>query len=661
MNKKLPIIILSAILSLTSIMTSCGNSKTNIPDESHSGEKPKPNIPENEEINHENEERDTEGYVLYNGMSDYKIVIPENALPMEAYAAGEFQELFAEATGVRLQITTDAETTEEEKIFSLGRTKPFGKTGVKVDNVELRADGYKMFTKDDDVYLCGGEDTGTLYAVYEYLGRTLGFEQYYVDCYALNKNVKEIALKEYNVTERPDIGYRSASYGYMLSDSKVARRMRISGGYFSNLTAVKGQACHNCMEWLPLEDYYDEHPKWYSNDKTQVCYTAHGDAMELEKMLNAALETFKGIYASNPNMKAIAFTINDYTTFCTCDACSAEQKKYNTNSAVCLKFCNRLSKKMENYVRSLHSDDSDFVYDIDLAFFAYFSTTAAPVIYDEKADTYTPIDSSVVCDEHVVPWYAPVYMDYTHSIYDESNVSYLRNMLGWSAISSKMFLWTYDTNFRAYLAPYDTFDGMQDLFKLMASINTAYNFNQSQYNQQTAGAAWHNLKAYLTAKLMWNSDADLKQLTDGYFDAMYGPASETMKLWFNSQRAYIKKLMSEGKYQGSFSIYTDAYTADYWSYSILKSWQKYAEEAMNAIEKFEDVDPELYAKYYGHIAVERITTDYLMLELYESRLDTDEARTLFNRIKSDCKLCGITRLGEGKSFMEWANGKVLID
>lgn len=666
MKKFIKTICLTLVFALTFSFAGCGQGE-DAPEQSGNSDTPdesvtesEKTVPQNEEIYHENKIIDTDGYVVKDGYTDYKIVIPSNPLPYEGYAANELQELFNESTGIKLSIVSD-DNVSGDKIFSLGRTRQFSTTGVTVDKYQLREDGFKMFTRGNAIYICGGGDTGTLYGVYEYLNKALNFEQFYEDCYTLDKNVRQLKLYNYDITERPDVGYRSASYGYMLSDSKIAKRMRISGGYFGLFTAVKGQACHNSFEWLPLETYYDEHPKWYSNDKTQVCYTAHGDAAELELMLNAALKTFKGIYAANPNMKAISFTINDYRTFCSCPTCSAANKKYGTDAAVCVWFCNKLSKKMEAYVKSLHSGEADFVYDIDLLFFAYNSTTSAPAKYDAATNTYSPIDNSVVCDKHVAPWYAPIDIDYTKSIYDKANLTYLRSFYGWDVLSEKMYLWTYDTNFKAFLAPYDTFGAMKDLFGIIAGVNSSYIFHQSQYSQATGSGAWHNLKSYLTAKLMWNAQTDIREETEKFFAAMYGPAADAMKQWFWSCRSYVAELMSQGKYQGSFSVDISAYTTDFWSYSILNTWGKYAEEALGAIEKYKDTDPDLYNSYYKHIACERVSVDYIMLELYESRLEVAEARNLFDRIVSDSKLCGITRYREGGTITNWANTKVLAE
>lgn len=610
---------------------------------------------------HGGEESETEDFVVKDGKCDYKIVLPQTPLAMESYAANELQAIFYEATGIKLPIVSEQTVTTADKIFSVGRTSLFHATGVKVDKYELREDGFKLFTKDDDIYLCGGEDTGTLYAVYEYLYRALNFEQFYTDCYTLDTQVRELKLSSYDVVERPDIGYRASSYGFLDSDTATRYRMRVSGKKFDYFTAVEGNACHNSFGWLPPDEHYDAHPDWFSADKTQLCYTARGNEESQNAMVDAALEKFKKIYAVTPEIKAISLSMQDYQTWCACEACSQASKTYGTDAAVVIKFLNKLSEKMEAFVTEQHKNESDFVYDIDLVFFAYNSTTPAPVTYDEETNTYTPIDDTIICNPHVAPWYAPIFMDYTYSILDSTNKSYYQNMYAWDLISETMYLWTYETNFTSYMSPYDTFNGMQDLFQVMADVNTAFLFNQSQWNHTKASTAWHNLKAYLTAKLSWDSTQNVNELIHRYFTAMYGPAAQTMKAWFDSTRAYCEKLHAEEKYQGAFSVYTSSVTADFWSYPILRAWLDYAEQALADIEKFKAIDPQLYAKYYENIVAERISPSFLMLELYESRLSKVEAREIFENIVADADTCGVTRIREGGTLSTWASSKILID
>lgn len=642
--KRIITLSLAAIMLFASACSSCGGNK------------------EEENNNHGGTVTDAEGFIVEDGKTDYVIAIPQEPQSLEKYAAEDFQKLFLEATGLKLEIVSDALVEKTDKFFSVGRTTMFASTGVKVDKYELKDDGFKLFTEGDNIYMCGGEETGTLYAVYEYLYRELNFEQFYSDCYTLNKDVKEIPLRNYDITEIPDIAYRAGSYAYLDSEPSVRRRMRVSGKKFDYFTSV-GMPCHNSFKWLSLDEHYAKHPEWYADNMEQLCYTAHGNETSLEAMADAALERFKEVYASSPDTKCVTLTMEDAgdNSWCGCDTCRAEMQKYSTNAAVVIKFLNKLSKKMETYVTSLHADEEGYKYDIDLVFFAYKSATAAPVKLNADTGEYEPIDDSVVCDSHVAPWYAPIYYDYTQSINSDVNASYREYLKGWSALSEKIYMWVYETNFNSYMSYYETLNGMPELFKTMADVKVKFLFNQSQFDNEKGATAWHLLKGYLTAKLSWDSSQNMETLIQRFFDAMYGPAAETMNTWFVSTRTYVQSLVKKGLYTGLRSVYTDSVSSDYWTYQILELWQNYAAQAVEDIKAIKEVDADLYQSYLEHIVNERVGVNFLMLELYETNLTKEQAKALYDGIISDAAMCGITRYRESTLLSDWADAKTLID
>ena len=47
---------------------------------------------------------------------------------------------------------------------------------------------------------------------------------------------------------------------------------------------------HNSLNWLPKSQFYADHPDWYNNGATELCYTAHGNKDEYEKMMQACVD-----------------------------------------------------------------------------------------------------------------------------------------------------------------------------------------------------------------------------------------------------------------------------------------------------------------------------------------------------------------------------------
>ena len=114
---------------------------------------------------------ETNEWLVKDSRSDYVVVIPETRSTTIDKALAEFVWLFKKATGVTLRTATDRDTvhTQTAKYISLGNTATLKSAGIEVDRNLLGVDGGRIVTKDSSVYIFGGEDKGTLYAVYTFM------------------------------------------------------------------------------------------------------------------------------------------------------------------------------------------------------------------------------------------------------------------------------------------------------------------------------------------------------------------------------------------------------------------------------------------------------------------------------------------------------------
>ena len=108
-------------------------------------------------------------YLVNNGETEYKIVIPAETGSLLQLASSDLNRFVAEATGVSIPVVKDSEVTGEGKFISIGKTTLLQDTNISYSYDELGRDGYKIITEGDDLYLIGGEDYGSLYATYELL------------------------------------------------------------------------------------------------------------------------------------------------------------------------------------------------------------------------------------------------------------------------------------------------------------------------------------------------------------------------------------------------------------------------------------------------------------------------------------------------------------
>ena len=606
-----------------------------------------PDAPYNQlETLHRYSAAETGKSVVSEGKTEYAIVIPEDYSADENLAAGELQRLFGEATKINLQILTEEEETlPAGKYISLGRTKILASSGVEADFDLLGSDGFVIKTVDDDIFVCGGGNKGTLYGVYELLGHMLGYEMYAPDCYSLDKNVTELKLMNYDITEKPDFGKRLEGYKFVRDDSTCLNNFRQSS-YLNSFMFVNGREVHNSFKYLPPDKFLDDHREWYSEGVEQLCYTAHGNEKEYEAMLEESFKVMKQVIIQSPELDTITFTQQDIRVWCTCDTCKTSCDRYGTDAAVVIKFCNALNKKVRAWMDS--DEGKEYKRDLAILFFAYNSTVPAPVKLTENG--YVPIDDTVKCDDGVYPFYAPLPLDYTSSIYGEDDREFKENFEKWAAVSNRTYVWVYSTNFQHYLVPYDNFSSMQELYNFVRSTKAYMLYDQSQMDQKGGATGFHVLKAYLTAKLQWNTQADYVGLIDNFFANYYGGAAEPMHNYFNELRVHIAKLKAQGVYGGRESIYQDMSAASLWQLPVLKRWNGYVDEALDAIEAVKNNDPTAYETYRKHIVQERVFLNYMFIEKYSAKFSVEEVEEMKKEFISDVTSVGISNTGERRDI-----------
>ena len=583
--------------------------------------------------------------IVENGNSTYKILIPEKANDFETYAADELQYFFQDATGIKLPIereNSSATYNGTAKYLSIGETKLRDECGVSFDYETLGANGYKIDTYGQSVIMSGNGKQGTLYAMYEFLHQAFDWETYGPDCVVYDKGVKELALSDYQITDVPDIPWRQVTAG-LLSDSVYTRRLRYNQP--DEIMAYPGGWCHNTFHAVRPQKYLADHPEWYARDKYgniigdilntdwagQICYTC--DDPEL---YNVALNSLIKWLQDSPDVENVMFSHQDTWDWCECGDCMAEYNKYGTHAAAVIKFVNKLRRMLDPWCEQTGRN-------VIISFFAYLATEDAPVKMVDGE--WVPIDQSVVCEEGVGVMFAPIGADYSKSLADPSNSAEYNNMMKWPVLCNKMYLWTYQTDFQDYLVPYNTFNSMQEIYKLARRVNTFWLLDQQQSYQYNS-TGFTVLKYYLAAKLAWDVNADLNELINNFFEGYFGVAAKPMKKLFEELRARFSYIENDLKI--AMYIYVDLKNKNFWPEGLLTQWLGYIDDAYAAIEPLKDTDETLYYLIKDRILLEGMSYRFLLIHLYgASYYDPTTLTKEKLQWKADCAYLGINRVKEG--------------
>ncbi len=650
MNKPMKGLLMSALM----LLSSCGGGSNPSTDNSSdfegseinfSGENV--NVPGSHDVQgqiHQLNSTERSDYFFKDGQSEYALYLDADASLTLRTSVSDFVSLVYEATGAYLPIkdSGDSSLNKSSKLISVGTNGLSKEAGVEADYELLRSQGYIIKTVGDIIFVNGNSDQAIANGLYEILRVMFGFDFLGPETYVLDKDVKDVKMRDFDTLDAPDIEHRMGCNAFSTGSAATTRRYRISP---SSMMAVNGATWHNTFNYLPKETYQNEHPKWYSDDGTQLCYLAHGDETELKAMRAQVVEVMKQTIMANPDRTLITFTIQDANTFCECAHCKASKEKYGgANSAAVIHFLNPVSDAINDW---FEGDGKEYKRDLKILFFAYLSTNQAPVNYDEATKTYTPIDESVKCRDNVNVFFADIRGDYTSSYYDEdgANAPYIKAMKGWTALSKNFFFWTYQTNFAYYLVPYNCFNAMQESYRFAVSCNALYIFDEGQWNQGSACTGWTFLKQYLTDKETWDVSVSQNDLINRFFDGFYDEAGAVMKQIFD-EWLVLATYQNELGYKGANSIYYNALQEKMWPKGTLTRWLDLFDEALAKVAYLEEESATTYKRIKNHITAERVAYEYIMLSLYSSSMSEGDYRAMADQFHQDAKDNGMNYTNE---------------
>lgn len=606
----------------------------------------------------------TDKLLLQDGKTDYVVVLPENSNAMENIAAEEFVSIFKESTLNTLEIVKDTGLAfdETKQFISIGNTSLVSDSGLVVPEEAKGVNAYTIQTVGESIFCVGGTEYGVVYGVYELLYRMLNFEQFYTDCYTLDKGVTNLTLDIYNITHSPDILRKVGSDGFMASNPIVARRMRAPYTYQS-MNMGMGEISttgHNTLDYLPHNTYGEEYGEyWYDNatNPKQLCWTSHGDSEKYEIMVNTFADRMKEVIKHNYGSgKQFLYVSNmDDFSSCGCDACVEMYKKYGCDTGAFIIFVNKVYDIVMDWMRTDEEGKNYLIEDFTIRISAYYKFERPPVRYDETLQKWVPIDDEVILRDGVIPGISPIFTNFTKSVYDEQNKTYLDMFNGWAAISSSLSFWLYCTNFNHYMYPFESYNYMQEYYQLLADLGTVALNDQTQNGNNGGMTGFHILKSYLSSKLAYDVNADMNELIDRFFNAYFGEASEDMLKFFNSVRAFFQYQQNEfGLYSGTKPVQDKVEVQAFWPKHIIDTWQGYVADALEKIEAVKYTDVERYEMLYKHITCERIFLDHVYIQFYSSELGSELSKYV-NRIIEDIELNNINRIAEGRLVSAYIN------
>lgn len=581
---------------------------------------------------------ETDKYLVKDKRSDYRILVAEGVSTEIETAAIDLQNLFYEATAVRLPIVEDGDMSDyspSAKVISLGETK-YAKAVSAEAAEELEFSGYSIETVDESIFITANTDVGVSFGVYGFLELQFNFDCFSNTLYYIDEQ-DDVLLRDYDVLDAPDLRVRTPGTAFLTGPT--VRRMK----YANNSDIIAGHSTsHSSFLYIPPETYKETHSEWFSTCGNQLCYTARGDAESravlIETAVDAAIEAFKNA----PEATQFVFSHMDINTWCACDSCKASLQKYGTNAAVAIQFVNEMAEAVEKWMKS--EEGKEYARNFKIVFLAYKQTYKPPVKYVAGTDTYEPIDESVILHDHVTVQLAPIELEWGHSIYAECNKDMYEGIRGWESLTDHFSWYTYTCNYNYYWLFYDTFEGLSDFYKLAAEYGTEriYELGQARNN---GGTGFLALKNYIAAKLTWDVNLDMDDIIEKFFQYYYADAGDEMYEVYLGLRALSKSNVDILCKRKSCDAKIDI--PELWPKALLVKWLEKIDEGVEDIAYLKKVDPERYTAVYNNVMAESVSLGYLLINHYEDQLNQDYAQRIKMQTMQAAESNGIDYFAEG--------------
>lgn len=601
---------------------------------------------------HEVNVKDSNIEFVKDGKSDYEIIYNGNASFIEK-AVGMVSNHINSATGCYIpsrkydsSITYDA--SKKYIVFDVDELS--SAANVTKTDKELGQSGYQITSKDNSVFILVSDIYGYQQAAICFLRQVIGYNRYSSNIVTYSKSGETLPFMD--IVERPDFTFSTQS-------NKVDIQVGYEMGFLTSSEVFYSDSkihnFHNSFDYVDPTEYIGQYPNWFSNIGEQLCYTAHGVKEDYDKMVDLVATKMEANLEKNPTVGALTFTIQDNSDFCTCDECNRYAAKYGTNSASVVMFMNDVDDKVQAYLEEKANETNTKKREVNLLFFAYMKTEKPPVKKDAKGN-YVPTSEDVICNDHVGVYIAPITVSYTHSLYDETNLSYAESIKGWGALSNKLYMWLYETNFSNYLYPFNSYGVTLDSYRFCYENNAMYMYNEGQHNQGNV-TAFGKFKEYFNSVTKFDVNASYNDIVDDFFSSYFKEASVPMKTMFKEiqeQSAYV-----ESKYSTDLNgtIYNDIAQSRFWPKKLLDRWVGLINEAYNLVEKYKSTDRVLYESLIFNIKLESIFPRFALLNHYSGRYSAETLATLRSEFKADCNSLNVSYLNENTTmeslFTSW--------
>jgi hypothetical protein len=435
---------------------------------------------------------------------EYTILMQENETTdsLTYEAAKVVQYYYKAVTGKDISIA--ATLNPGEKAICIG--DDFLQFGLQDSIKGLHEDGFVIEVKGGNVAIVGLNGKATLFGAYS-------FVEDYLGCMKLSSKEDFIPEKDHLALKD---GYKKYEPAFDFRRTLFPGQHNIAYRDWYKLEDLDewGSFVHTFNKLISPEDYFEEHPEYFSLiggrrlQDAQLC-------LSNPEVIQVLIDNLGKEIAKKPEKKIWSVSQNDAINYCECDNCFALYEQYGNISGAYIMMANEIAEAYP---------------DKHISTLAYQYTRSAPQNI-KPLPNVNIMFCSIECNRSM-----PL-------VEDERSAEFVQEMKDWSKLTNNIFVWDYVVQFKNYLTPFPNFHVLQPNIQFFKESNVNMMF------QQGSSGTWSDLaelKQYVIAKLLWNPDADVDALVKNFIEMYYGPAAKHIQDYYDLAH---KELIAKSKEQ----------------------------------------------------------------------------------------------------------------
>ena len=446
-----------------------------------------------------------------NGTSSYKIIASRQSSSTYA-TAQSLSNFIKQISGATVPVSDDDIQPQEKEII-IGNNKHINALHLNIDLSKVKDNECIIKTFGNTILLYGRNDSDAIDCVYWFLQKYLGCNMLSSEV-TIVPNTKNITLTAINDDYTPPFTYRDLYYKdtYDSMYTKFNRIDHFDAGGQNRKWGEIWSASFNYV--IPAKKYFSTHPEYFALNEKGKRIPNQLNVSD-EGMFNEYIKNFTNLMKRYPNSKIWSVAPNDASVpnYCHCPQCEAINKREGTPMGALLTFVNKVAAKFPDKI----------------------ITTQAYMFYEEPPKTIKPAPNVLIVEagsyllNHAVP-------------YETSNepdvVTYRRRLEGWLALTDKVRIWDYVTNYFYLMCPFPNLEVQQKNLQYFARLNIKDVFIQGNIAE---GGDMSELRAWLLARLLWNPNINYDNTMDYFLNHYYGKAGPFIKEYISLSTSSLLK------------------------------------------------------------------------------------------------------------------------